>query len=232
MGARVARQAGRDARRRGAVYSVTPFAASLRADAVTPALDAPRAHATATATATPADAHGSAAVLRFRERVRARIGTAELLAFRVGAEHFAFDVRALDEAIEAPTIHAAPLSVGMAADGVPGSGAPAAPVLRGLAHVGERSIPVFDTARLLGVREGGVAAHVLVMRSGTRRIGLIADEVDDVITVDLAAIKPPPIDAGDELLLGVTWDGTVLTSILDARALITACQHRVGAGGT
>jgi len=194
-------------------------------------LDAPLAPVRVTAT--PADPHGSAAVLRFRERVRARIGTAELLAFRVGAERFAFDVRALDEAIAAPPIHPAP-----GAD-VPRAPAAAAatpspghklPVLRGLAHVGARSIPVFDTARLLGVREQGPAGHVLVMRSGTRRIGLIADEVDDVITVDLAAIKPPPVDAGDELLLGVTWDGTVLTAILDARALITACQHRSGGG--
>jgi chemotaxis signal transduction protein len=94
---------------------------------------------------------------------------------------------------------------------------------------GEHSIPVFDTGRVLGVSDtrGG---NVLVMRSGTRRIGLVVDDVDDVITIDLSAIKPPPFDGGDDLLLGVTWGDDDLTSILDARALITLCQHRAPEG--
>lgn len=219
---------------------MTQPSASSRSTAVT--TPPPVSLSSASATATPADVHGSAAVVRFRERVRARIGTAELLAFRLGDERFAFDVRALDEAIEAPVIHRAPVddaeagatgpAPGVGNRAASGAGAPGAAILCGLAHVGERSIPVFDTARLLGVRATRGAGHVLVMRSGTRRIGLLADEVDDVVTVDLAAIKPPPIDAGDELLLGVTWDGAALTGILDARALITACQQRGPVGGS
>lgn len=190
---------------------------------------------------TPAEPNGAPAVLRFRERVRSRIGSAEVLAFRVGGEHFAFDVRALDEAIETPTIDPLPFAPARA-QVEPASkarqdsaSAPSTSVhstrdaramIRGLVRMAGRSIPVFDTAALLGVRDAGEGGQLLVMRSGSRRIGLLADEVDDVCLVELATIQPPPVENGDDLLLGVTWDGQHVTGILDARTLIQACQQR------
>lgn len=200
------------------------------------------------ASSPPAAPLGTSASLRFRERVRARIGTAELLAFRVGSERFAFDVRALDEAIDTPTIDRLPLDPGaldrraldpralahasdVDADAAPTRTAtglaslPGRVLLLGLMRVAGRSVPVFDTGRILGVRDAGAGTQALVMRSGTRRIALLADEVDDVIRIDLGTIQPPPVDPGDDLLLGVTWDGENLTGILDARALIQACQQ-------
>lgn len=184
---------------------------------------------------TPAEPNGTPTVLRFRERVRARIGTAELLAFRTGGERFAFDVRALDEAVDAPVLERFPLAahdpMGSATSATGGAQTVgraerlADRRFRGIARLGVRSIPVFDTARLLGVTGESIGTQLLVMRSGARRIGLLADDVDDVIAIDLSTIKPPPVDAGDELLLGVTWDGHEVTGILDARALIAACQQ-------
>ncbi|HEX4935611.1 MAG TPA: chemotaxis protein CheW [Gemmatimonadaceae bacterium] len=158
---------------------------------------------------------------RFRDRVRAGVGAAELLAFRLGAERFAFDVRALDEAVDQPRVDAAP-----------GRGPT---ILAGLMRHGDRSIPVFDTARVLGVARTrralpGDGAPVLVMRSGGRRIGLLVDDVDDIKSVELGTIQPPPFEAGDDLLIGVTWDADDLTAILDARALITHCQQRASEG--
>ncbi len=183
---------------------------------------------------TPAEPNGNVAVLRFRERVRARSGTAELLAFRAGGERFAFDVRALDEAIDTPVLERSPLARRGAEQPTPGATAvaTAAPrstpttgeCFRGIARLASQSIPVFDTARLLGTTGASGGGQLLVMRSGARRIGLLADEVDDVVTIELATIKPSPVDVGDELLLGVTWDGEEVTGILDARALIASCQ--------
>ena len=49
-----------------------------------------------------------AAFLRFRERVRARTGTAELLTFESGGERFAFDLRAVDEIVDAPALQEVP----------------------------------------------------------------------------------------------------------------------------
>ncbi|MCC6928545.1 MAG: chemotaxis protein CheW [Gemmatimonadaceae bacterium] len=159
------------------------------------------------------------AFVRFRDRVRARTGSAELLAFRLGDERFAFDVRALDEAVDQPHVEMTPVN--------------GAAILVGLMRHADRSIPVFDTARVLGVRRDTLAAvdapsQVLVMRSGARRIALLVDAIDDVVTLELTTIQPPPFDAGDELLIGVTWNGEDgdLTAILDARALIVHCQQR------
>lgn len=184
---------------------------------------------------TPAEPNGNVAVLRFRERVRARSGSAELLAFRAGGERFAFDVRALDEAVDTPILErsplarasAGPVSSGVAAVAVstPRAAPTAGEIFRGIARLASHSIPVFDTARLLGTTGPSTGGQLLVMRSGARRIGLLADEVDDVVTIDLATIKPSPVDVGDELLLGVTWDGEEVTGILDARALIGSCQQ-------
>ncbi len=166
--------------------------------------------------ATPFDAPiASAALVRFRERVRARIGTAELLAFQLGRERFAFDVRALDEALDAPAIDRV-----VTHD---------ASVMVGLLRLAGRTIPVFDAGRILGVGASR-GEHVLVMRSAARRIGLLVDDVHDVFTLDLGTVKPSPFDAGDDLLLGVTWGDDDLTSILDARALIVTCQQRVPGG--
>jgi len=165
---------------------------------------------------TPGGGVGTSAVVRFRERVRARTGTADLLVFRLGDERFAFDVRALDEALEAPHLESVP--------------AHGRSVLAGIARHDDRSVPVFDAGCLLGVR-GMRGASLLLMRSGVNRLGLLVDEVEDVETVDLSTVRPAPFDAGDELLLGVTWNGDQLTAILDARALIATCQQRAGDAG-
>ena len=161
-------------------------------------------------TGATAEPNGSAATLRFRERVRTRVGLAELLVFRAGGERFAFDVRALDQVLDAPDVDALPRDE---------------PTMVGLTMHHARPIPVFDTSRLLGMSATS-GRTVLVMRSGHRRLGLLVDEVDDVTTIDLSRLHPPPFDTGDDLLLGVAWSNGVLTAILDARALITACQPR------
>lgn len=161
------------------------------------------------------DAAGSTSPLRFRDRVRARSGVADVLVVGVGAERFAFDVRALDEVLEAPAV-------------VPAPGTPVM-AFRGLVRLAGRSIPVFDAGPLLGVA-GGARTQLLLLRAGDARVGLLVDEVEDVVALQLSAIQPPPCDAGDDLLLGVTWDGEALTGILDARALVAGCQLRLRDG--
>ncbi|HMN08613.1 MAG TPA: chemotaxis protein CheW [Gemmatimonadaceae bacterium] len=154
-------------------------------------------------------------LVRFRDRVRARSGMAELLAFRVGAERYAFDVRALDEALDAPPI-----------DRV---AAHETSILAGLLRLSGVTIPVFDAGRLLGAgaSQGG---QVLVLRGASRRMALLVDDVHDVVALDLGGVRPPPFEASDDLLLGVVWDGASLTSILDARAIVSACQQRPTGG--
>lgn len=145
------------------------------------------------------------APIRFRDRVRARTGDAELFVFRVGDERFACDVRAVDEVLESPPMYP-----------VPG----AALAMAGVCQHAGRTLPVARAAALLGVDEsaGGV---VLVLRRGTEHVGLLVDDVDDVRAIELATLRPPPYE-DDELLLAVHWDGATLLALLDARAVVTA----------
>jgi purine-binding chemotaxis protein CheW len=148
-----------------------------------------------------------AAFLRFRERVRARVGTAELLTFEAGGERFAFDLRAVDEIIDAPSLQDVP---------------DAPPQMVGVCALRGRTIPVFGSSHVLGVPTGSASA-VLVMRNGDRRLGLLVDDVDDVVTVELCDLRDAPWEGQDDMLLGVLWRDGALTSILDARSLVAAC---------
>lgn len=152
--------------------------------------------------------------VRFRDRVRARVGSAELFVFRVGDERFACDVRAVEEVIESPLLY--PL---------PGSDAAVAGVCQ---HAG-RTLPVADASSLLGV-DGASGAVVLVMRRGTDHVGLLVDDVDDVRTIELSTLRQPPHD-GDDLLLAVHWDGATLLAVLDARAMVTTAAAAIARGG-
>ncbi len=156
-----------------------------------------------TPTTIPAPNDGSP--VRFRDRVRGRHGLAELFLFALGDERFGVDVRAVEEVLES-------------ADITPVPGAPAA--VAGVCRYGEGSLGVVHAGTLLGV-DGACSRSVLVMRRGDARLGLLVDDVDDVVLLDLSTLGPPPYDA-DDFLLAVHWDETVLTAIIDARALVAA----------
>jgi chemotaxis signal transduction protein len=63
---------------------------------------------------------------------------------------------------------------------------------------------------------------VLVMRKEGDRLGVLVDEVDDVETIELDALRQPPYDEEDDMLIAVLWQRDRLTSILDARAVVSA----------
>ena len=148
-----------------------------------------------------------AAGLRFRDRVRTRSGSVALLVFRVGAERFALELRAVEEVVEHPDVRP-----------VPGTGAG----VLGMFRHGDRLLSLYDPAPILGVAAvGNVSA--LVLRAGSRRLGLAVDEVEDVTTRDFVALRSPPDDMGDDILVGVLIKEPTLVGVLDARALSTAC---------
>lgn len=145
--------------------------------------------------------------VRFRDRVRSRVGSGDLFVFRVGDERFACDVRAVEEVLESPTLYPVP--------GVAG------PVVGVCQHAG-RTLHVVETAAILGV-EGKEARTVLVMRRGHAHLGLLVDDVEDVRSLDLGLLRSPPYE-NDDLLLAVHWDGNELLAVLDARAVIAAAS--------
>jgi purine-binding chemotaxis protein CheW len=147
--------------------------------------------------------------MRFRDRVRARVGSAELLVFRVGGERFAVELKAVDEAIEAPEVRPVPEAP--------------APLVGVFSHR-DRLLPLYSPSTILGVavRDG---AHTLVLRGAGRHVGVAVDDVDDVLRVELDTLRdPPPDDANDDLLLALLVRERELIGVIDGRALVAACQ--------
>ena len=151
------------------------------------------------------------APLRFRDRVRTRVGTADLLVLRIANERFALDLQALEETVETPQFHAVPE-------------APAT-LLGVFPHRGQ-FIPLYHAARVLDVpdRERSCGA-ALVMRAGSKRIGVAVSDVEDVLNVEFSSMREVPEGAwADEILLGLLVRGRQVIGVIDARALVTACQ--------
>lgn len=131
----------------------------------------------------------------------------ELLLLRHGAEYFAFVLTSAMEAIEQPTLTPIP-------------GAPA--MLLGMLTDRDAGIPVFAGSRILGVDGQRAGDEVLVIvRDGERQVGLVVDEVEDVIMADLTAMQQP-IDSmrTGGIVRGVVQSGNRLVAVLDARAIV------------
>ena len=147
--------------------------------------------------------------MRFRDRVRARVGSAELLVFRAGGERFAVELKAVDEAIEAPDVRPVPESP---------------PTLLGVFTHREQLLPLYSPGTILGVPLER-PAHALVLRGAGRLVGVAVDDVDDVLRVDLNALRDPPAtDNADDLLLALLLRDRELIAVVDGRALVAACQ--------
>ena len=156
----------------------------------------------------PAPAGTEGAPLRFRERVRLRVGNADLLVFLVGSERFGVELRAVDEVVEKPELRSIP---------------EAPRGLLGVFPLREQLLPLYAPAHVLGphAQDGHLA---LVMRSASRRVGLAVDDVEDVLSLSLTTLRdPPPGVNDDEVVAGLLWHGDLLITVLDARALVTAC---------
>lgn len=157
----------------------------------------------------PVPLAGPAAPRSLRDQARARSGHAEILLFRVGKERFGIALPAVEEAIDIPPVHHVPEM-------------PSA--MLGVITVRGELTSVYSPAVALGLAlHDGTSA--LIFRRGRSRIAIVVDEVDDVATLDLSSLRDAPaLDAGDGIVLGVVRQGDVLLALLDADALLSACQ--------
>jgi chemotaxis signal transduction protein len=144
-----------------------------------------------------------------RERARGRLGTAELLMFRIARERFAVELACVEEAIDLPEVHHVPEMP---------------PAMLGVISVRGALTPVFTPEDALGVPvEGRTAA--LVFRSASGRFALAIDDVDDVLSLDLATLREAPgADGSDSVVLGVALHAGAIVALVDADMLIESCQ--------
>lgn len=143
-----------------------------------------------------------------RDRAAAKSGTADVLMFRVADEHFAVELGAVEEAIDLPAVHHVPE--------MPDA-------MLGVITVRGSLTSLYSPRRALGL-PAAAGQSALVFRRGVSRVALSIDDVDDVLLLDLAALRDPPDpSAGRGLVLGVARHGGGLIALLDADALLGAC---------
>ena len=147
------------------------------------------------------------AVAPLRERVASREGRVELLVFRVGRELFAFELRAVEEAVEGVDVRPIP---------------DAPPSMLGIFALRDRTLPLYVLARVLNLPQTGNGAMTLVLRPSQARIALTVDVVDDVFDSSLDGVHPVPASDA-EGVLGVVWRGADLVTLLDADDIVAAC---------
>jgi purine-binding chemotaxis protein CheW len=134
---------------------------------------------------------------------------AEVLVFRIGHERFAVDLLAVEEVIDLPVIHFVPEM---------------APAMVGVVNVRDSLTPVFTPNAALGLPVAASEA-VLIFRRAVGRIGVLIDDVEDAITIDLRELRrAPENDADDNVVLGVIRHDATMFALVDADALIAACQ--------
>jgi purine-binding chemotaxis protein CheW len=144
-----------------------------------------------------------------RERARSRSGVAELLMFRIGRERFAVELLCVEEAIDLPEVHHVPEMP---------------PAMLGVITVRGSLTPLFTPREALGVPVEGMGA-ALIFRSNRGRFALAIDDVDDVMSLDLAQLRDAPgIDGTDAVVLGVTRNAGGIVALVDADALVAVCQ--------
>ncbi|MEP6992856.1 MAG: chemotaxis protein CheW [bacterium] len=144
-----------------------------------------------------------------RERARTRTGHAEMLLFRLGGERFAIELMAVDEVVDLPDIHHVPEMP---------------PAMLGVVTVRGSITPVYSPHHTLGVPLA-LRDAMLIFRRGGARVGVLIDDVDDTVSMDMAELRDAPVGDGAEgVLLGVIRLAEAFVGIVDADALIAACQ--------
>ena len=131
----------------------------------------------------------------------------ELLLMRQGVEYFALVLTAAIEALELPALTRIP---------------EAPEYLLGMLTDRGAGIPVFAGSRILEVEGLGASDDVLVIvRDGERQVGLVVDEVEDVIMADVTTMQQP-MDSMRRggVVRGVVQSGHRLIAVLDAHALV------------
>lgn len=148
--------------------------------------------------------------LRFRDRVRLALGTAELLLFRVGDELFGVELSSVEEAIDRQPLHTLPEMP---------------PSMLGIFVLREAMVALHEPATLLGARSSATDT-VIVFRGGgkARRVALAIDDVEDVMPLELDQVREPPTPDPEGILLGVARRGRDLIGVLDAESLLAACR--------
>jgi len=102
----------------------------------------------------------------------------------------------------------------------------APPFIDGVINLRGSVIPVVDLRKRFEMpdRDECSSTRLLILRLSTQTIGLVVDDVTEVITVPVSDIKPPPAVSDGLIadhLLGVCLSGDVLVMLLDIDRILS-----------
>lgn len=138
----------------------------------------------------------------------------QLVTFCIGAQEFAFDILQVERILR----YARPSSV------------PKAPAfLEGVLPFGHGVIPVVDLRKRLDApAQVGEETRVIVISIDAERIGVVVDEVREVLRVDAAVISAPPAlvrGLAAEYITGVAHADERTIVLLNARRLFSGTER-------
>jgi purine-binding chemotaxis protein CheW len=131
----------------------------------------------------------------------------QFVAFRVGTQQFAVEIHRV--------IEVRSYSTGI----TPLPGAP--PFIEGMIEARGQLIPVMDMRKRLAlpVIENTMQTRILIVRTEQKKIALIVDEADQVHTIPVENIHPPP-EQGSDFILAVAKQENFLLLILEVEKLL------------
>jgi purine-binding chemotaxis protein CheW len=130
----------------------------------------------------------------------------QFVAFRIGMQQFAVEIHRVTEVITYCEITPIP-------------GAPA--FVEGMIDLRGQLLPVLDMRKRLGMTQiqNTMQTRILILRINHQKLGLIVDEADQVYTIPVERIQPPP--GGADYVLAVAKHQNVLVVILDLERLLS-----------
>ncbi len=195
----------REERPAPAAESAPPHAAEPEAATAVAVVESAVAVAEAAVAVAEPRRSGAPTIRGFRPRVEVRGGSVDLLLFRVGQEWFGIELDAVEEVLDFPELHRIPE--------MPDA-------LLGVFTLRGALVSLFAPDAILGVSLHEKSS-ALVFTGRGRRLALAVDDVDDVLTLELPALRDvPTADAGDGVLAGVVRRGHDLIGVLDVEALL------------
>src|SRR5690349_11142080 len=133
------------------------------------------------------------------------ITSQQLVVFSLGSEEYALPIGAVHEIIRFTE---------------PRSVASGAGWIRGVIALRGKIIPVYDlAARLDLVRGDGEPGKIVIVETGSGEVGVMVDDVEEVLTVAAEQLEPVPATEAIEAIEAIAKIGDRLVILLDAEGL-------------
>jgi len=165
-----------------------------------------------------------AELLKFTRRQTHALATApverreQYLAFTLGGETFAMDIRSIREVIQFGGITDIPLMP---------------PFIRGVINLRGAVVPVIDLCVRFGRAPTGVANRTcvvileLLQGEDTAELGVMVDNVSEVLSIGASEIEPAPAfgsDLASEFIAGVAKVGDRFVILLDVNRVLSVAE--------